>query len=284
MTYFFAGKVLEDMTVEELKRWEYYVRKECCCSSSSIASTSSSLLDQHWHTNTNKNNNHDSNNELVLGSGSVSRSDYSLRFKSLSTFPPNRQNLIVAMFEPSPALCELYDRLCRMAVKKKKKKKDHRDRVDNDNNDDDDEKEQAYEFPLLRELTLKQQRQREKYDSPKWIAHVTLGNLVGGSREDASRLNEWLVDNSRNYVGGGDDTVSDNSGDEEHFLSSTVEEVNDHASTESNDVLLTKMEQTSRLLGSKVDALGLALGGPVPEHVDIDWDFPFYNDVASHRT
>jgi len=47
-----------------------------------------------------------------------------------------------------------------------------------------------------RDLTLKQQKQRKQHNSPCWIAHVTLGNLTGGSREDVHRLNEWLATRS----------------------------------------------------------------------------------------
>ena len=42
--------------------------------------------------------------------------DYSLRFKVLATFPPGRQNLVVALFEPSVSLNDLYERLCNVAT------------------------------------------------------------------------------------------------------------------------------------------------------------------------
>ena len=77
------GKVLDDMSEDELQRWETRVRK---C-----------VLD------------HANNIELRAGVGC------SLRFESLVNFPPNRQNLIVAVFKPSSSLDDLYQKLCDLA-------------------------------------------------------------------------------------------------------------------------------------------------------------------------
>mmetsp|Transcript_24 Transcript_24/g.63 ORF Transcript_24/g.63 Transcript_24/m.63 type:complete len:462 (+) Transcript_24:208-1593(+) len=239
MTFFFAGKVLEDMTSEELQRWEYFVRK-CVL-------------------------------EHSANDGLFSEGDYSLRFKSLVTFPPNRQNLIVAVFESSLALDDLYEKLCGVAVMEKEESKEKR--KESNANDEaiasttvDGGKD--CEFPLLRELTQKQQKIREQHKSPGWIAHVTLGSLVGGSREDVRRLSEWL--GNRNYA---DDIAVDATDDTAAFTSPPLE-VTSKTSSESKNAPLTKTEKTSCLLESNIGVLGLALGGPVPGHVDIDWDFP----------
>ena len=133
MTYFFMGRVLNDMPSEDVQRWNTMVRS------------------------------------CVLVHNKIPR-DYTLSFKSLILFPPNRNYLVVAEFEASSDLVGLYNQLCSLALAEKSGDNTH-----------------EYEFPLLRELTLKQQQ----YDS-KWIPHVTLGNVQGGSREDVTRLGEWL--------------------------------------------------------------------------------------------
>lgn len=182
MTYFFAGKVLDNMSSEEVQRWAALVRK---------------CVSEH--------------NERSSG-------EYSLRFKSLITFPPRRDYLVVAEFEPSSDLVALYDELCELACMEKKR------------NTADADEGVEYEFPLLRDLTFKQQMQRAQQREPSWISHVTLGNIAGGSREDTTRLIEWL--SNRNY---------------------------EDATT-------------------KINPSGLTLGGPIPEHAEIDWNFPFHSD------
>jgi len=135
MTYFFMGRVLNDMPSEEVQRWNTMVR---------------SCVSEHNNKSTPR--------------------FYSLSFKSIVLFPPNRNYLVVAEFEASSDLVDLYGQLCNLALMEKSGDNTH-----------------EYEFPLLRELTLKQQQ----YDS-KWIPHITLGNVQGGSREDVTRLGEWL--------------------------------------------------------------------------------------------
>ena len=220
MTYFFAGQVLKDMSGEELQRWNTMVRK---C-----------VLD------------HIYNRHL---------SDYTLCFESLVTFPPNRLNLVVAVFGPSSALDDLCQQLCELAVKEKKNVQNDANELDcNEGTTALEIAEKEYEFPLLRDLTLKQQKQRERHKSPRWVAHVTLGNLVGGSKDDLQMLNEWLA--NRKYQGG-------------TLLKSMAE---------ANTVAPLASDETS-ILESKINVLGIQLGGPVPEQgVAIDWNFPFQPD------
>mmetsp|Transcript_30584 Transcript_30584/g.52349 ORF Transcript_30584/g.52349 Transcript_30584/m.52349 type:complete len:81 (+) Transcript_30584:193-435(+) len=72
-----------------------------------------------------------------------------------------------------------------------------------------------------------------KITSPLWVAHVTLGNLSGGSRDDVKRLNSWLED--------------------------------------------YKYQESAMLqLSNDIKVNGLALGGPVPSHVDVDWEYSFH--------
>lgn len=196
MTYFFCGTMLNEMAEEQI-----------------------SLLNTMLHERLNNIDNKDGK--------------YWIKFKSINLFPPQRQNLIAASFESSPALDELYEELCDIAMTPK--------RTIEESNEDDVERhpfamhKKEYEFPLLRSNVFKQvkkrrQQQRQKSDTiSPWIAHVTLANIVGGKK---GIFGEWLNDKqygSSGFLAGGDDMA----------------------------------------------VKGLALGGPFPEHVDLDWNFPF---------
>lgn len=196
VTYFFCGKVLEDMPCEDLHLWNSMVRER--------------LLEY--------NNANDATSSYA--------GEYTLQFKGLRLFPPNKHYLIVAMFEPSSKLYGLYEELCNLAITEKPS---HHHHV-SDTGD-----ESKYMFPLLAELTKSQhdKRNQNKENSPSWVAHVTLGNLSGGSREDVDRLKSWLED----YKYQGIDMAQ---------------------------------------LVNEINVNGLALGGPIPSHVDLDWDYPFH--------
>ncbi len=193
MTYFFCGKLLDEMPSDELHLWNSMVRERLLQYNDKGATSSAG--------------------------------EYTLQFKGLKLFPPNKHYLIVAMFEPSSKLYGLYEELCNLAMSEKAS----HHRTSNAG------EESKYLFPLLAELTKSQheKRNQNKENSPSWVAHVTLGNLSGGSREDVKRLYSWLQD--YDYQG--------------------------------NDMLQ---------LANDINVNGLALGGPIPSHVDLDWDYPFH--------
>ncbi|KAL3763190.1 hypothetical protein ACHAW5_005087 [Stephanodiscus triporus] len=220
MTYFFAGTVLEEMACEELQLWKTMVKK------------------------------------CVVAHSNVSPVDYYLRFKSIIVFPPSRSNLIVAVFEASSALEELYEKLCELAVMEKQSTTDTKIGNDNSMRNEVFVEEmndwRAYEFPLLRELTLNQQPQRKQHRFRPWVAHVTLANLVGGSKGEVNRLSKWLADKTHQLQCAGMKSNGENS----QLLS--VTSAKPYGADEKN-----------------IAVLGLELGGPVPGHADIVWDFPF---------
>eukprot|EP00578_Thalassiosira_sp_NH16_P032801 CAMPEP_0181082406 /NCGR_PEP_ID=MMETSP1071-20121207/3604_1 /TAXON_ID=35127 /ORGANISM="Thalassiosira sp., Strain NH16" /LENGTH=369 /DNA_ID=CAMNT_0023163989 /DNA_START=425 /DNA_END=1534 /DNA_ORIENTATION=+ len=232
MTYFFAGKVLEDMTSEEVQRWENMVRK------------------------------------CVLKHNNGYSGDYSLQFKSLVTFPPRRDNLIVAVFESSSALDDLYEDLCNLAGMKKEDNDDRRDISDGDIEAVDGGTE--YEFPLLRDLTQKQQKQRMQHRSPCWVAHVTLGTLVGGTKGDVERLSEWLGDVHHEGVANTKKTSDKTS----MFVESSKSEGLTPNTPPVKNTAISEIGEAS-IFETRINALGLTMGGPVPGHVNIDWNFPF---------
>ena len=192
MTYFFCGKVLDEMSSDELRLWNMMVR-DCVAA-------------------------HNRNRSDSTDDSTTCLDEYKLQFKGLQLFPPNKNYLIVAVFESSSKLDGLYEELCNLAARKKS--------VQDGASDD-----KKYIFPLLSELTARQHSKRNNNNSPSWVAHVTLGNLSGGNTEDTKRLNTWIKD----YM---------------------------HQSVDSS-------------LGNDIKVTGLSLGGPIPSHVDLDWDFPF---------
>eukprot|EP00984_Skeletonema_dohrnii_P002298 scaffold798_cov142-Skeletonema_dohrnii-CCMP3373.AAC.3 len=191
MTYFFCGKVLDEMPCDEVSLWNSMVQERL----------------------------------LEYNDATSSVGEYTLKFKGLKLFPPNKHYLIVAMFEPSLKLYGLYEELCNLAMSEKPTHLNDGNAVD----------ESKYLFPLLAELTKSQhdKRNQNKDSSSLWVAHVTLGNLSGGSRDDVKRLNSWLED-------------------------------------------YKYQESVILQLSNEIKVNGLALGGPLPSHVDVDWEYPFH--------
>ncbi len=191
MTYFFCGKVLDEMSSDELRLWNMMVR-DCLAA-------------------------HNRNRSDNTDDSTTSLDEYRLQFKGLQLFPPNKNYLIVAVFESSSKLDGLYEELCNLAAMKNSMQ---------DGASDD----KTYIFPLLSELTARQHSKRNNNNSPSWVAHVTLGNISGGNTEDIKRLSTWIEDH--------------------------------------------KHQSVDSLLGNDIKVNGLSLGGPIPSHVDLDWDFP----------
>lgn len=158
MTYFFCGTMLDEMPSEQLVLFN-------------------SMLHEKLHTINNKDG------------------AYWLKFRSIDLFPPQRQNLIAATFEASPALDELYEDLCDIAMTPKGDKKQ---------DDDQGDKhpfarmQKEYEFPLLRSAVFKQvkkrrqQQQKRNMNTSLSVPHITLANIVGGKNSAIKKMNEWL--------------------------------------------------------------------------------------------
>lgn len=196
MTYFFCGKVLEEMSCDELSLWNSMVRDRLLTYNNDASSSS-------------------------LG-------EYSLRFKGITLFPPNRNYLIVGVFESSPRLDGLYKEICNLSMMEKPMQDNVKNVVL-----DEDVRSPEYMFPLLHGLTKTQHSRRNQNNSQSWVAHVTLGNLDGGNGADVKSLTSWLKDYK--YQEG--DTLQ---------------------------------------LENDIKVNGLALGGPIPSHVNVNWDFPFH--------
>lgn len=128
MTLFFGGEVIPTMPAEELIEWHTQVSRRLAQSSFCLKGNSTE----------------------------TSHDDYFFRFSGLQIFPPHRQNLIVAVFEPSMAWHTLYHELNEIAS-------------------------DVSIFPSLAKVATK--------NRDRWVAHVTLGNLYG----DRTALNSSFL-------------------------------------------------------------------------------------------
>ncbi|KAL3797638.1 hypothetical protein HJC23_013470 [Cyclotella cryptica] len=221
MTYFFCGRKLDEMPSDQVILWNSKLKEKLCGINSKFNSRGE-------------------------------RPNYSLRLKALDVFPPQRRNLIVATFESSSDLDELYEELCDLAMTPKSELEQANS---NDGGDAHSYFQKEYEFPLLRKpvsLQMKKRRQRQKrnkHHSAPWMAHVTLANIVGGKNGGIKQLGEWLSD--------------------QQFGTSKEHSI------ELLDELCTTVAD---MRGRDVAVNGLSLGGPHPHHVDLDWNFPFNVD------
>ena len=131
MTFFFGGTTIREIPPGELEEWHGQVMDRLRQASKSMGDTES---------------------------GTTESSRYTLHFRELCLFPPQRNTLIVAIFDGSPELHALHD--------------DLRDIAKDSNSDG-----------------LKEVVERSK---ERWTAHVMLGDLYGGGRGEAKQeqLNE----------------------------------------------------------------------------------------------
>jgi 2'-5' RNA ligase len=137
------------------------------------------------------------------GDDSISSTDdFSFEVVGLKVFPPQRKNLIVAILEPAPAWHVLHNDIRELAKDESCSK-------------------------ALAEIT--------RYSKDKWISHITLGNLYGGTKEQLRSLDPLL----------------------QEVFQSKLPVDNDGSS---NDCLAAFTS-------------GIAMGGPVPEQLELDWDF-----------
>lgn len=221
MTYFFCGRKLDEMPSEQVTLWNSKLKEKLCGINSKV----------------------NSHGEAP---------NYSLRLKALDVFPPQRRNLIVATFESSSDLDELYEELCDLAMTPKSESEQA---SNNHAGDVHTYIQKEFEFPLLRKpvsMQVKKRRQRQKrnkHHSAPWMAHVTLANIVGGKNGGIKQLGEWLSD--------------------QQFGT---------ASEHPRELLEELRAAVADMRQRDIAVHGLSLGGPHPQHVDLDWNFPFNVD------
>ena len=182
MTFFFGGTTICEIPPEELVEWHDQVMDR-------LRQASKSMSD-------NK-------------SGPTESSRYTLQFRELCLFPPQRHTLIVAIFDGSPELHKLHD--------------DLRDIAKDSNSDG------------LKEVV--------KRSKERWTAHVTLGDLYGGGRGEAKQ-----------------------------------EQLNELAKMLQDGIGLEVLEGKEGMMHPSdftAKVKGIAMGGPVPPQVILDWDYFF---------
>ena len=183
MTFFFGGTTICEIPPEELAEWHSQVMNRLQQASGPIGG--------------------DAEN------GETESSRYTLQFRELCLFPPQRNTLIVAIFDGSPELHKLHDDLRDIAI--------------NSNSDG------------LKEIV--------KRSKERWTAHVTLGDLYGGGRGEVKQ-----------------------------------EKLNELAKTLREGIGLEVLEEKEDMMHPSnftAKVKGIAMGGPVPPQIDLNWDYFF---------
>jgi 2'-5' RNA ligase len=145
MTLFFGGETLCELPANELQEWHSQVSERLHASGFYLQG-----------------------NHLPISS-TTSDGDFSFQVTGLKIFPPQRNNLIVAILDPASDWHTLYGDLRAMA------------------------KDESLS-PALAEIT--------KYSKSKWIAHITLGSLMGGQKAESKALGSLLDEVFSECTGG----------------------------------------------------------------------------------
>jgi hypothetical protein len=146
---------------------------------------------------------HPPDNHIVSDKYHSEEEEYWFRVTDVCVFPPQRRYLVVAALEASPAWHAIHDDLRSIA------------------------KNSSSWSPALAQIA--------KASKERWIPHITLGNLFGGTKTDL----QILSDVSRNLSPEPD----------------------------------TSLNETAFFVTRLVIAKAIALGGPIPTQASLDWDF-----------
>ena len=190
MTFFFGGEALCELPAEELVEWHGKIRDRLKESGFVLAAEAGKEAEA----------------EEVARDVSVENLDeYWFNITDICTFPPQRNNLVVAILEASPAWHQLHN--------------DVRDIAKNGN------------IQALKNITT--------YSKEKWTAHITLGNIFGGGRK---------------------------------------REVTKFMTEILQDIRIPDKDTAGE--GARTHVHGISMGGPVPEQVELPWDFTFVPKLA----
>ena len=186
MTLFFGGEIVCELPVSELEAWHLRVSQRL--------------------------------KQSGFGNKACRSEVFEFEVTDIKVFPPHRNNLVVAILEPTPAWHLLHDDLRKIA-------------------------QDPTLSAALADVTA--------YSKPKWISHITLGNLFGGTKADVKALlNPLLQDVFRKR------------------LAMVVPIDNRSSSSSSSNKGWTALTS------------GIAMGGPIPKQKELNWDFPYSPDQA----
>ena len=286
MTLFFGGETLCELPSHELQEWHSRV-------SSRLKQSGFILLeDGEPHGDTIMNNTADATTTSNTSTAVSETMDadnmiedenncndpFAFRVVGLDVFPPQRNNLIVALLEPAtPAWDTLHGDLRQIA------------------------KDETLS-PGLAEIT--------KYSKDRWISHITLGNLIGRGNNIKKQVRQCglLMDRGVSSEGGDKSNSKNGSEMKENLLhrifhdqasttSSTTQSLNS-AATASAVVGATRTnasnyidettrdncdEGTSGITTNEISMdggwiaypNGISMGGPIPQQVSLPWNFTY---------
>jgi 2'-5' RNA ligase len=201
MTFFFGGETLCEIPAPELIHWHSRITERLSQSGFCLTKEQEEK-------------------DVITGKASHKKSekqgtndDFSFQIQGLTVFPPQRNNLVVAILAPS---------------------------VGNPWND----LYQDIRTISQDETCSKDLSEACKFSKDEWIPHVTLGNLIGGSKQKNKELVP-LLEEVFQAAGGTDmDEIS--------------RELTSHGT-----------------VGWHVIPLGIGMGGPCPQQASLDWNFKY---------
>ena len=255
MTLFFGGEVLCQLPDHELKDW--YEKVQYCLGEAGfhndlISSSSSPLPTGEDTFNATSRNENDDDDKNKLGQKTDASTDalsttttttttgrrsddddddFWFHVTSISMFPPKRNNLVVAILEASPAWHMLHHNIRNIAK--------------NGNSQG------------LKDITA--------YSPDTWIAHVTLGNIVGGEGSTKSQI-RTAFDEVLGQI-----TISDGllAGQRDNDAGDSTSDIGGQL------IKAKRLQSTERDFLFAARTQGIAMGGPVPDQVPLDWDFTY---------
>ena len=230
MTLFFGGETLCEIPDSELIDWYKRIQQRLLHSGFVIGST---LQEQQpsevAETTTTIDNEEQKEKQQQLDD------DYSFQVQGLKVFPPRRNNLVVAVLEPTTTTIS--------AMNEKESTIFCWDELYQDIQTISQDESCSQGIAEICKSTGRE----------KWVAHVTLGNIYGGKKQtNPAVLNPILNDI---FHGNGGDN-HDGSGEGKSSSSS-----NGDGTSKTKDGTWRAYCQ------------GIAMGGPIPQQVELDWNF-----------
>lgn len=269
MTFFFGGEVLCSLPLDELEAWHGQISKRlssssffCVTGSLDLSELEDSTAAYSVRTDlidmappggiTSGGSEKGSTNAKSIIAGepipktATFQNNFILHFRGLSLFPPRRNNLIVALFDASPEMHSLHD--------------DVRDIAVNSTSEG------------LRSVV---QRSKES-----WTPHVTVANVVGGSKADIKMLSKMLQ--AGVVMKQGELLVGKDQG-ENGAVSNADEEAEGTAFFGGRRPGEEIDHRGDGLVSFDARVEGISMGGPVPEQMPLDWNFRFSSATERER-
>jgi len=276
MTLFFGGETLCELPREELVKWHTEITTRLFKSNFVLHVSDKSALHDQKMTSTQKSttgHNNSINGDIRAPVPSTTTTtknieqhnndpnDFTFSLRGFTLFPPRRNNLIVAVLDASSKWYELHNDLREIASESSSE--------------------------MLRDIA--------KRNKPRWTAHITLGNIYGGSKQDIHTLQEVLqtYHPPHQFLTTATHTTTT-------IQLETSNEDNGVAVNDHDDLILTTtrsnlpitnynrssqdtciVDRTTATIPLRVEKI--SMGGPIPNQVELHWDYCLLQRTDNNR-